>query len=312
VSYLIDPSGRRIRKLRVSLTDQCNFRCLYCMPSTAEFMPKKNHLTVDQYVEIITELVELGVEEVRLTGGEPLMRAEFSEIVTRLSVLPLKKLALTTNGALLHQHWPTIEKHITHLNISLDSLNVSNFKNLSLSNSKEKVLNNIFAAKNCGLNVKINMVVMRDKNDHEISDFVRFSEKHHIEVRFLELMKIGYAVKDQDKLFISADEIYNRLKDQFYFEPVPVAKDSTSYNYKTADGAQVGFIASESKPFCGHCSRWRLTADGVLKSCLMKAEGENLKNTTATERLNIYQKLLPQKPILRQSEVHHQMNQIGG
>lgn len=309
---LMDEHGRRIRKLRLSLTDKCNLRCHYCMPVDTTFMPEAHVLGDEECLEILSELREQGVEEIRLTGGEPLMRRDFEKLIKRISSLQFKKIALTTNGIFLDRHLEFLKEHkIWHLNVSLDSLEAGNFKRITHGDYLERILKNLQMAKGMGFIIKLNVVMMRGVNDHELFDFVNFARKTGMEVRFLELMRIGVACKDQLKQFISKAELMERLK-HLHLNWVSVPDDSTSVNYVTDHGARLGFIASESEAFCGACSRWRLSADGTLRACLLKDDGINLKGLSAHEREVAYQKLLGMKPLNRPAEVAHQMNRIGG
>lgn len=310
---LIDEHGRRVRKLRLSLTDKCNLRCHYCMPVDQTFMEEHRYLTAGDYQEIVSHLVELGLEEVRLTGGEPLLRRTFTEIVERLGTLPLKKIGLTTNGILLDRYLDVLVKNrVFHINVSLDSLDARNFKRITFGDQLQKVIENIRLARDAGLIVKVNAVAMKGINDHEVPAFVAFAEAEKVEVRFLELMRVGYACRDQRDQFISADELISKIKATHSLRHVSMPADSTSFNFLTEGGAQIGFIASESRPFCGQCSRWRLSADGMLRACLLKDDGRSLKNKTPEQRLDLFGELLGLKPALRPLEVSHSMNSIGG
>jgi cyclic pyranopterin phosphate synthase len=310
---LIDDHGRQIRKLRLSLTDKCNLRCHYCMPVDQTFMTENKYLKADEISEIIQDLVGMGLEEVRLTGGEPLMRKEFAQIVENLSTLGLKKIALTTNGILLDKHFETLKKHkIFHLNISLDSLNEETFKRITFGNHLKKVIQNIKLASEQGFIVKVNTVMMEGINDFELFDFINFAQQTGVEVRFLELMRIGYACQDQSAQFISAKEMIRKIETEMSLKSISVPADSTSYNFLTSTGAQIGFIASESEAFCGSCSRWRLSADGMLRACLLKDDGKSLRNLNQKERFDHYVSLLGMKPAMRPLEVAHFMNAIGG
>lgn len=307
---LVDHFGRKIRKLRVSLTDKCNLRCHYCMPIDQVFMDESRYMSPDEMVEVVKELQGLGLEEVRLTGGEPLMRKSFPEIVERLSGLGLKKLALTTNGIYLDKYLELLKRHrIFHLNISLDSLDPENFRKITKGNHLPRIVSTIRQAVSLGFVVKINTVIMRGINDHEVMDFVKFSEEESVEVRFLELMRIGHANSEQEKQFITARELVRRIKEEHKLKTVTMPLDSTSYNFVTENGGQVGFIASESEPFCGQCSRWRLSADGIIRACLFKDDGRSVR---VENRQEIYQELLGMKPVFRPREVGHSMNAIGG
>lgn len=313
MNFLIDEHGRKIRKLRLSLTDKCNLRCHYCMPVDSTFMDEKKYLSVKEYSEIVSELCQYGLEELRLTGGEPLMRKDFKEIISSFADLPLKKIGLTTNGIFLDKHLDELKKNrVHHLNISLDSLDEKNFRKITFGNHLKRILENIEKAQSMNFNIKINVVAMRGVNNHELFDFVDYSAKTGLEVRFLEVMRVGFACNSQEDQFIPAREMIAHLKTRYALNTDAREHDSTSFNYVLDNGAQIGFIASESQAFCGQCSRWRLSADGIMRACLLKDDGLDIKNTTATERKTIYQSLLGMKPFIRPVEVTHHMNAIGG
>lgn len=310
---LIDPHGRRVRKLRLSLTDKCNLRCHYCMPVDSTFMPTERYLSAAQMHEIVAELCEYGLEELRLTGGEPLVRKDFAECVHLLASLPLKKIGLTSNGILLDQHWETLlANRILHLNLSLDSLDAKSFHRITHGDHFHRVLRNLEKARELGFDVKVNVVAMKGVNDHELEDFINLSARLGIEVRFLEYMRIGHALNSQDDQFISAQDLIKRIQLTHELKAVVKEQDSTSFNYVLENGAQIGFIASETQAFCGHCSRWRLSADGVMRACLMKDDGLVMKGLAPEARALAYQQLLGMKPFLRPAEVTHAMNAIGG
>lgn len=310
---LTDAYGRRIRKLRLSVTDACNLRCHYCMPTDATFMEERLLLAPHEYLEVVSELCDFGLEELRLTGGEPLMRKGLTEITQGLAKLPLRKIGITTNGLFLDRYLDVFADHrVMHLNISMDSLDAPSFLKITRGGRLERVLRNIELAKAKGFHVKVNVVAMRGVNDHELCHFVEFSKANQVEVRFLELMRIGFACKNQKDQFISADEMIKVLNQHYELKLIPVAADSTSFQYLTRCGAQIGFIASESKAFCGTCSRWRLSADGVLRACLMRDAGLSIRDKSAHERAMIYQTVLGMKPGMRPMEVAHHMNTIGG
>ena len=160
--------------------------------------------------------------------------------------------------------------------------------------------------------MRVNTVMMKGVNDHEIFDFVEFANETGVEVRFLELMRIGFACSDQKDQFLSASEMMKLLKTKMELKSVSSPHDSTSFNFLTSSGAQIGFIASESQPFCGQCSRWRLSADGILRACLLKDDGKKIQAMTSEKRLEMYRELLGMKPAMRPVEVSHHMNAIGG
>lgn len=310
---LTDQHGRSIRKLRLSLTDKCNLRCHYCMPLDATFMDEKKYLSPDEYYELVSDLCEYGLQELRLTGGEPLMRKSFTDIAQKLSSLPVKKIGLTTNGIFLDKYLDVLwDNRIHYLNVSLDSLNEENFRKITYGNHLKRILRNIDLARDKGFIIKINAVAMRGVNAHEIFDFIEYSALTGIEVRFLEVMRIGEACTKQSEQFIPAREMIALLKTKYDLKPVVKESDSTSFNFLLDNGAQIGFIASESQAFCGQCSRWRLSADGILRACLLKDDGISVKQTTKQEREHIYQSLLGMKPFHRPVEVTHLMHAIGG
>ncbi|MCX8079028.1 MAG: GTP 3',8-cyclase MoaA [Geminocystis sp.] len=313
VRPLVDAQQRRIRKLRLSVTDRCNLRCTYCMPVDASFMSPKEYLTPAEYATIVGELVELGIESVRLTGGEPLLRPEFPEIVAAIAAVGVPELGLTTNGIRLIPFLPLLARYgVSRLNISLDSLNPQTFATLTHGGHLEQVKTAIATAVAQGFHVKLNMVVMKGINDHELVPMVEYSKELGIEVRFLELMRVGYACNLPQELFVSAAAMITRLRQHYELHPVSRPQDSTSFNFVTPCGAKIGFIASESQPFCGHCSRWRLSADGVLRACLFKEAGVSLRGLGKEARLAAYKQVLGMKPPVRSREVHHPMYKIGG
>lgn len=283
------------------------------MPVNSTFMSETRYLSPTEIFEVVSELCDYGLEEVRLTGGEPLMRRELSEIIELIGSLPLKKIGITTNGVMLLKHLEHFKiNRVQYLNISLDSLHVERFQKITHGNQLNRVLESIQRAKEMGFSIKLNMVVMKGVNDSEILDFIEFSKLHQIEVRFLELMRIGYACESQTDQFISAQEMLQTIKSKYTLVSQSTTNDSTSFNFATLCGANFGFIASESQAFCGQCSRWRLSADGIMRACLFKDDGLVIRHKSALEREAIYHQLLEMKPKLRPAAVNHQMNTIGG
>lgn len=310
---LIDLHGRHIRKLRVSLLDACNFRCFYCMPLKTRFMPVAQLLTSGEIERICASLVRLGIERIRITGGEPTLRTDFKEIMLRLGKLPLDQLGVTSNGLRLKDHLEHLWSIGCHnLNFSLDSLQEGRFERITFSQGFRRVLDTILAARRMGFNVKINTLLLKGQNDDEILDFVRFSAQEDIEVRFLELMKIGVASNGQQKLFLSADEAGDIISKRERLIPEEVELDSTSVAFRTESGARIGFIASESRPFCGHCSRLRLTADGQLRACLMAPSGYSIRGIPEERLEEVVCQVIAQKPMERTASTLSRMNQLGG
>ncbi len=310
---LTDPHGRWIKKMRVSLTDVCNFRCVYCMPANVRFQPSETLLPVPKLVAMVSTLVDNGIRELRLTGGEPLARKEFGEIVTAFSKLPIEKLGLTTNGFWLEDWLKFLAATpCRHINISLDSLNRETFKVTTGTDYFDRVLAAILKTKEMGFNVKLNAVLLKGTNDHEVEDFAVFSAKYGIPVRFLEFMPIGPQRSRQAELYISAGEVIARLQEKMTLDPLPGENDATAFTFRTGHGGEIGFIASESRPFCGACSRLRLTARGVLKACLMSEAGVDLKDIPLEQYSEALGRVLPMKPIGRIVETTQPMHEIGG
>lgn len=310
---LQDPHGRVMRKLRVQLTDACNFRCFYCMPEGTRFHPAADLLPPEDIATVARILNGMGIEEVRVTGGEPTVRPEFDRIMSLLGEIPWSKFGLTSNGFLLKPKLPMLkELGCRHLNISLDSLDPERFRAITGSPRFEDVYAAILAAREMGFDVKVNAIVFRGLNDGELPAFMRFSADTGIEVRFLELMKVGPADARHADLFVSAGEMLSRLGQTDELIPVDVPVDSTAFSYRTASGARLGFIASESKPFCGACSRLRLSATGRLRACLFSEAGLDLRGKDAFDYPEILRRVMALKPEGRLPRILQPMNQIGG
>jgi GTP 3',8-cyclase len=310
---LRDGFGRSIRKLRISLIDACNFRCFYCMPEQPKFKPFSALLTAGEIVGICSQLNRFGLSHMRMTGGEPTLRGDFDAIVRGLSELPLTKLGLTTNGFLLHQKLDLLaDSACRHINLSLDSLRADRFQRITGTTHFERVRRNILAARARDLQVKLNVVVCRGTNDDELLDFVAFSAAHGIPVRFLELMKIGPRFREFGSLFVSADEMMETIRSRHDLRPLPVEADSTSFVFRTEHGAEIGFIASESRPFCSSCSRLRLSATGHLRACLMSERGLNVRGLSAEQLQSALRAVMGMKPGGRLPHVEQAMYQIGG
>ena len=313
IGKLVDPHGRHIHKLRLALLDACNLRCVYCMPKNPKFLPAKSLLQRREIKDLSKQLVNLGIDEIRITGGEPTLRSDLVGIAEDLSELALKKLGITSNGILLKRLLPALAKtNCKNINFSLDSLEENTFYKMTRLNYLKNVLQSLFKAQELGFNIKVNVVLMKGINDHEIENFVEFSSKYQIEVRFLELLKIGEARDQFDRRFISATEIIARLKKLSPLIPVMLPVDSTSFNFKLENGANIGLIASESRPFCGACSRLRLSAKGEIRPCLMMDQGVSLRSKSEEEMREILKEVMMLKPVTRIYDIEQPMHQIGG
>lgn len=285
---VLDRLGRPIRDLRISVTDRCNFRCPYCMPAEVfgaryEFLPKPQILTFEEVERLTRVFVELGVRKVRLTGGEPLVRAEIPKLVERLAkIREIEDLTLTTNGFLLSRHARALkEAGLRRITVSLDSLDDEVFKRMNGRDwDKQHVLQGIDAADKVGLRpIKINCVVQRGVNDHTLMDLARhFKGTGHI-VRFIEFMDVGNLNGWNLSQVVSAREIIQRINAELPLEPAePNYRGEVANRYRYKDGSgEIGIIASVSQPFCGDCTRARLSTDGKLVTCLFAKSGEDLR-----------------------------------
>ena len=285
---VLDRFGRPIRDLRISVTDRCNFRCPYCMPAEVfgaryEFLPKPQILTFEEIERLTRVFAGLGVKKVRLTGGEPLVRAEIPKLVERLAkIKEIEDLTLTTNGFLLSRHARALKKAgLTRITVSLDSLDDEVFKRMNGRDwDKHHVLQGIDAADKVGLRpIKINCVVQRGVNDHTLMDLARhFKGTGHI-VRFIEFMDVGNLNGWNLSQVVSAREIIERINAELPLEPAePHYRGEVANRYRYKDGSgEIGIIASVSQPFCGDCTRARLSTDGKLVTCLFAKSGEDLR-----------------------------------
>ena len=336
---LKDSYGRAIRDLRVSLTDRCNFRCFYCLPhGEPPIAPKEQMLSYEEIEYVCEIFVSLGIEKIRLTGGEPMMRRDIETIIQKLSKLKspttsdtpqfveasrkgslqpektlwpdsdklkcaghsaghgvghsvghvgLQDLALTTNGYFLPDRAQGLkDAGLDRITISLDSLKRDTFKQMTGVDVLDRVLQGIAAAKQAGLQpIKINAVIVRGHNEEEVPDFAAFAREHDVKMRFIEFMPLDSGHDWSREMVVSGREIHERINERFPLTPIDVARGSeTSSRYRFSDGApgEVGIIAPVTEPFCGACSRIRLTADGQIRTCLFSTVEHSLRDVIRT------------------------------
>ncbi len=294
VRDLIDPFGRTIRDLRISVTDRCNFRCTYCMPAEGlVWLPKSDVLTFEEIERLAGIFVQrFGVDGIRLTGGEPTVRAHLPVLVQKLAqlVVPADSssslagspidLAITTNGStLVSQARELRAAGIQRINISLDSLVREKFEQMTRRDELAKVLEGIEAAVSAGFRqVKINAVIERGVNDDEIVDLARFGRDMGVEVRFIEFMPLDAQGHWLSETVVSQDEIVGRIAEVFPLELMPARGAAPADRWRYLDGqGTVGVIPSVTKPFCGDCDRVRLTADGQFRTCLFATDEFDLR-----------------------------------
>jgi len=271
---LTDSYGRPMRDLRISITDRCNFRCFYC--KSAVFSNAKERaeiLTFEEILRLARLFVGLGITKIRVTGGEPMVRRDVDRLIAELSRLPgLEDLALTTNGFNLAEKAVLLRANgLNRVTVSLDSLDGARFAAITKSNDFEKVLAGIHEAKRIGLQpVKVNCVLVRGFNEDEVVPFAEFSRQHDIAVRFIEFMPLDEQGQWNREKVVTGAEVLARLRERYEMVPVGKVNDhATSADYAFADApGRIGLIMPVSVPFCGQCSRVRLTADGKIRTCL--------------------------------------------
>ncbi|TSA22297.1 MAG: GTP 3',8-cyclase MoaA [Actinomycetales bacterium] len=283
MTQLIDTYGRGHRDMRVSLTDRCNLRCTYCMPHDfAAWLPSKDLLNTDELIEIIEVAVSQGIDEIRLTGGEPMLRPDIVEIVSRISSIKnAPKLSMTTNGLVLAKlAKPLVDAGLRRINISLDTLDRDVFKKMTHRDRIDDVFAGIAAAKEAGLlPVKINTVLLRGVNDGETVSLLKWALAEDLNLRFIEQMPLDAGgIWNRDQL-ITADDIFSQLSQHYELTPVEYRGSAPAEEFLVNGGpATVGIIGSVSRPFCGACDRIRLTSDGQLRSCLFSMAETDLRS----------------------------------
>jgi GTP 3',8-cyclase len=281
---LKDSYGRAIRDLRISVTDRCNFRCFYCMPTEAmEWKPKPEILSYEEIIQLAEIFVGLGVNKLRVTGGEPMVRRDLESLIERLARIEgLADLAMTTNAHFLRGRAKALKDvGLQRITISLDSLEPERFALLTGRNELKQVLDGIDAALEAGLApVKVNSVVIRGINDDQAINFAAFARDNGVHVRFIEFMPLDNGKVWRREMIVPGEEVRQKINAVYPLEPVVSGNLSeTARRWRFADGApgEVGFINPVTQPFCGHCSRIRLTADGMIRTCLFSTVEHNIK-----------------------------------
>jgi cyclic pyranopterin phosphate synthase len=300
---LIDSHGRVLRDLRVSITDRCNFRCLYCLPETEaahnfyrghwahlpdsapilpQWLPRDHLLSFEEIERVIRVAVGLGIEKIRLTGGEPLLRHNVEDLVARIARVPgVNDLAMTTNGFLFPAKAGALRKAgLRRVSFSLDSLDAANFKKITGRDGLDEVLSSISLARQLGFHpVKVNAVVIRGLNDHEIEGLAEFAREQDVSIRFIEFMPLDSARAWLKEMVVPGRDILERLRTRFDLRPVQsnnISETARRWAFPDARG-ELGIIAPVSEPFCGHCNRIRLTADGKIRTCLFSVTEQDMR-----------------------------------
>ena len=328
---LVDSYGRTLRDLRVSVTDRCNFRCMYCLPETEasqnfyrgrwanlpdalpiarQWQPRANILSFEEIERVVRLAVSLGIDKVRLTGGEPLLRQELEKLLERLARIPgIADLAMTSNGFLFQQKGKALrDAGLKRISFSLDSLDRDNFKKITGRDALDQVLASIALAQELGLDpLKVNAVIIRDINDHEIEALAEFGHARSLNFRFIEFMPLDSAHAWQKDLVVPGHEILRRLRARFQLQPVVSNnKSETARRWTFADGrGEIGIIAPVSEPFCGHCNRLRLTADGKIRTCLFSVVEHDLRTRLRNGATDAELRDYLQEVVWQKEDRHH-------
>jgi cyclic pyranopterin phosphate synthase len=281
-SQLIDRFGRRINYVRISITDRCDFRCIYCMSEDTVFLPRAQILTLEEILAVAAAFAELGVEKIRITGGEPLVRKGAVELLTEIGKLRgLRELVLTTNGSQLERTASLLKSAgIKRINVSLDTLDAERFRNMTRVGDLAQVLRGIDAALDAGFErLKINSVVLKNRNHDEVAALVDYAIAKNIDISFIEEMPLG-TIDDHDRAeaYYSSDDIKRDLERHFVLLPTPDTTGGPSRYFRVSGSeTRVGFISPHSHNFCGTCNRVRVTAEGRLLLCLGNEHSIDLK-----------------------------------
>ena len=282
MSALVDGFGRTVRYLRLSVTDRCDFRCVYCMAEEMTFLPRAQVLTLEEMATLCRAFIELGVEKIRLTGGEPLVKRGIETLVEEVGALPgLRDFAMTTNGAGLGKHARALRQGgLKRLNVSLDTLDPARFRALTRTGDLARVIDGIRAAREAGFErIKLNAVILKGRNDDEVLDLVEFARAEGVDISFIEEMPLGQAIDhDRAATFCSSDEVRGLIESRHALVPTTETTLGPSRYYRMADSdSRIGFISPHSHNFCDACNRVRVTAEGRLLLCLGNEHSVDLR-----------------------------------
>ncbi len=327
---LVDSYGRIADDLRISVTDRCNFRCIYCMPAEGlKWLNREDIMRFEEITRLARIFVErYGVRTIRITGGEPLVRVKLEELIGMINAIdPTLDITMTTNGVLLRQKARQLkDAGLKRINISLDTLHMDRFKEMARSDAFVRVMDGITAAREAGLwPIKLNMVVMKGHNDDEVVDFARLAHSEGFEVRFIEFMPLDGDNIWSNEQVVPSLRIQEQIEDQFPLVPMVDPRPGPATRFKFADGAEggVGFISSVSQAFCTTCNRIRLTAEGGLRTCLFSLRETPLRDLLRSGASDEHVRRVIETAIWRKEEGHlinqpgfvkpaKSMSQIGG
>jgi cyclic pyranopterin phosphate synthase len=311
---LVDGHGRRIGDLRVSVTDRCNFRCQYCMPAEGlPWLDRDSVLTFEEIERVVTLLADMGVRDLRLTGGEPLVRRDFPKLAARLVPL-VDELSVTTNGFLLERDAEALVRAgVSRFNVSIDSLQRARFYEMTRRDALDRVLKGLetLAAHPEAHPIKVNAVAMRGFTEDEAIPFAAFAREHPYEVRFIEFMPVDADHAWGPESVLTGEEIRARISEVWPLEPEPREPHATARVYRFADGqGRIGFINPVSEPFCGDCNRIRLTAEGKLRTCLFSLHETDLRGPLRSGATDDDLELIVRDAVWRK-ELKHHVNEPG-
>ncbi|MEL6200766.1 MAG: GTP 3',8-cyclase MoaA [Pseudomonadota bacterium] len=280
---MIDPFGRHINYLRVSVTDRCDFRCTYCMSENMTFLPKRDLLSLEELDRLCSVFVEKGVKRLRLTGGEPLVRKNITELFKSLSrhlkTGALDELTLTTNGSQLAKHAETLARHgVKRINVSLDTLNAKKFADVTRWGNLDRVKEGIRAAQAAGIRVKINAVALKEINDAEIPDMLHWAHSNDMDLTLIETMPMGDIEGDRTDQYLPLDSVRAGLQKNLTLTPIDYKTGGPARYYKVEEtGGRLGFITPMTHNFCESCNRVRITCTGTLYMCLGQDDAADLR-----------------------------------
>lgn len=281
MNQLIDPFGRTIEYLRISVTDRCDLRCSYCMSEDIEFLPRQDILSFEEIIRLAKSFAHLGVKKIRLTGGEPLMRKKLPELVASIKAIEgIEEVVMTTNGTLLTRYaQPLFEAGLTRLNISLDTLKAERFQKLTRRDRLQEVLDGINEARKYAFeSIKLNAVIMRGMNDDEIISLTDFALDNDLDISFIEEMPLGEVGYDRSVTFLSSADIKSKIEEKYSLQPSGYKTGGPAV-YSSIDNfkSRIGFISPHTNNFCSDCNRVRITAVGRLLLCLGNENSQDLR-----------------------------------
>ena len=306
---LIDPFQRKISYVRVSVTDRCDFRCVYCMSEDMEFLPKKDVLSLEELDRLCNTFIDLGVKKLRITGGEPLVRKNIMQLFSNLGNKigqGLEELTLTTNGSQLARYAKDLfDNGVKRINVSLDSLDKNKFKKITRIGDFDKVVKGIMAAKNAGLKIKINTVALKGINDNEILDLVNWCGENQFSLTFIEVMPMGEIGEKRIDQYMPLTEVRSLIKTRYSITDDPLKTGGPAkYVHCHETNQKIGFITPLTHNFCETCNRVRITCTGKMYMCLGQEDKEDLKIPLRESENNDLLKKVIYKAILRKPKGH--------